>query len=224
MLRVFFSWKIYLPFPLLSIWFMAINLKLATYLWCEHENKSFCKICTMFGFFSRTLLQSGGKEKKTRTHHWKDSELFIGFGLVCFPRKKTFQIRYIRGYQTNRIRLNCSPLRSFSLARSLLLNSSLPRFFSLFILVLALGEIQIFVHCYSSSRALSTEKSQYFLLEHLTEVKIFTLFRRCRKIYGFVCVLFFRFEHKSFRIECTFTLAHISSPNGCWSRSGWFNA
>lgn len=33
-----------------SIWFIAINLKLATYLWCEHGNKSF-KICTMFGFF-----------------------------------------------------------------------------------------------------------------------------------------------------------------------------
>lgn len=154
------------------------------------KTKVFVKYAQCLVFSLEHCCKVKAKKKKTRTHHWKDFELFIGFGLVCFPRKKTFQIRYIRGYQTNRIRLNCSPLRSFSLTRLLLLNSSLPRFFSLFILVLALGEIQIFVHCYSSSRALSTEKSQYFLLEHLTEVKIFTLFRRCRKIYGFVCVLF----------------------------------
>lgn len=119
--------------------------------------------------------------KRFRTFHW------IWFGVFSTQKDISNKIYQRISDEPNTVKLFSVTL---ILARSLSLNPSVPRIFSLFILVLALGEIQIFVHCYSSSRALSTEKSQYFLLEHLTEVKIFTLFRRCRKIYGFVCVLF----------------------------------
>lgn len=57
---------------------MAINRKLATYLWCEHGNKSF-KICTMFGFFPFAKWAERRRRKKRRkrerrrrfeTFHW----------------------------------------------------------------------------------------------------------------------------------------------------------